>query len=450
MSMTEDTPASGSDQRIDPEADQAQMLDRSARRGALLGGLVSSGAVVAAAWLLGPSSLWLAVLALPAIALGTALAAGGARAARKQIRVAADRRIAVAEALLANIPDPVILVDRRSVIREMNPAALALLPGLRRNQPLSFALRAPEVLDGIEAVLRSGEATKVEYSERVPTERTFEVRIGPLATPGNGSEERDVMLFFRDLTDARRLEDMRVDFIANVSHELRTPLASLLGFIETLQGPAREDVEARARFLEIMREQARRMTRLIDDLLSLSRIELQAHMTPRNAVDLAAVARQIIDTLTPLARENRVSIEASLPDGPAMIRGERDELLRVVENLLENAIKYGGSGARVLIDLSPGGTMAEPKLRLSVRDFGPGIAPEHLPRLTERFYRGDATQSRQKGGTGLGLAIVKHIVVRHRGKLSIQSEPGRGAVFTADFPALAEGDAPTAPGRSGG
>ncbi|HSP24061.1 MAG TPA: ATP-binding protein [Saliniramus sp.] len=394
--------------------------------------------MIGAVFLLDALNLWLLALAPLVVLASGAIAASRARATRRQVLVAADRRVAVAEALLANIPDPVIMVDRRSLVRETNAAAVALLPALRKNHPLSFALRAPEVLDGIEEVLRSGTATKIEYSERVPTERSFEVLIGPLESPGSGNVgERDVMLFFRDLTDARRLENMRVDFIANVSHELRTPLASVLGFIETLQGPARNDPKARERFLEIIREQAQRMTRLIDDLLSLSRIELRAHMTPRALIDLAAVTRQIIDTLTPLARETEVTIEAALPETPIMIRGDRDELLRVVENLLENAIKYGGSGKRVEIGLASIRD-TDSRVRLSVRDFGPGIAPEHLPRLTERFYRGDATQSRQKGGTGLGLAIVKHIVVRHRGKLSIESVIGKGAVFTAEFPAAVE------------
>jgi two-component system, OmpR family, phosphate regulon sensor histidine kinase PhoR len=435
--MNEFKPPPGPGVRPDPAVIDMQMLDRSARRGALLGSVIACAAMIGGAYLVGFSP-WLLALAPPVVVASVAIAASRARATRREVLVAADRRVAVAEALLANIPDPVILVDRRSLVRETNAAAVALLPSLRKNHPLSFALRAPEVLDGIEAVLRSGAATKVEYSERVPTERNFEVLIGPIESPGNGSVgERDVMLFFRDLTDARRLENMRVDFIANVSHELRTPLASVLGFIETLQGPARNDAKARERFLEIIREQAQRMTRLIDDLLSLSRIELRAHMTPRALVDLAAVTRQIVDTLTPLARENEVTIEAALPEAPIMIRGDRDELLRVVENLLENAIKYGGSGKRVEIGLE---RIRDPDagVRLSVRDFGPGIAPEHLPRLTERFYRGDATQSREKGGTGLGLAIVKHIVVRHRGKLSIESDIGKGAVFTAEFPAAME------------
>jgi two-component system, OmpR family, phosphate regulon sensor histidine kinase PhoR len=431
-------PPPGPSLRPDPAAIEMQMLDRSARRGALLGSFIACVAMIGASFLLNTLDPWLLALAPLVIVGSVAIASSRARATRRQVLVAADRRVAVAEALLANIPDPVILVDRRSLVRETNAAAVALLPALRKNHPLSFALRAPEVLDGIEEVLRSGTATMVEYSERVPTERSFQVLIGPLERPGDGSVgERDVMLFFRDLTDARRLENMRVDFIANVSHELRTPLASVLGFIETLQGPARNDPKARERFLEIIREQAQRMTRLIDDLLSLSRIELRAHMTPRALVDLAAVTRQIVDALTPLARENGVAIETALPDIPVMIRGDRDELLRVVENLLENAIKYGGSGERVKVELERIDEI-DSGVRLSVRDFGPGIAPEHLPRLTERFYRGDATQSRQKGGTGLGLAIVKHIVVRHRGKLSIESEFGKGAVFIAEFPAAAE------------
>ncbi len=422
----------------EPEAAEAQALDRAARRGALLGASLSSVSMIGAALLLNGSALWLAAIAPVAIAAAVALSASVARARRRQVLVAADRRVAVAETLLAHIPDPVILVDRRSIVREANAAAIAIFPALRRNHPLSFALRAPDVLDGIEAVLRTGEVMKVEYAERVPTERIFEVQIGPLETPAESTPDgHDVMLFFRDLTTARRLETMRVDFIANASHELRTPLASVLGFVETLQGPARDDPKARERFLGIMREQALRMTRLIDDLLSLSRIELRAHMTPRAIVDLVPVARQIIDTLSPMARERDVEIIAHLPDGPATIHGDRDEMLRVVENLLENAVKYGASGKRVEVGLGPVDG-PDPAVRLVVRDFGPGVAPEHLPRLTERFYRANPAQTREKSSTGLGLAIVKHIVVRHRGKLSFESEPGEGMTVTAEFPAARE------------
>lgn len=421
--------------RPEPEAVDAQLLDRASRRGALIGGVVASAALVAGALLLDDGPLWLAALAVPAVVAGVALAASRARARRRKILVAADRRVAVAEALLANVPDPVILVDRRSVVREANAAALALFPGLRKLHPLSFGLRAPDVLDGVEEVLRNGRTAKVSYSQRVPAEVTFDVQIAALETEGDGGRaEPGVMLFFRDLTNARRLETMRVDFIANVSHELRTPLASVLGFIETLQGPARDDARARERFLAIMREQSLRMTRLIDDLLSLSRIELRAHVAPTEEVDLVPVIRQILDTLGPLAREGGVALAPDLPDAPAIARGDRDELLRVVENLVENAVKYGGSGGKVEVSLArreEGG----PVWRLDVRDYGPGVSADHLPRLTERFYRADVEQSRQKGGTGLGLAIVKHIVARHRGKLAIESEPGEGATFSVSLPA---------------
>ncbi|MCJ2129006.1 ATP-binding protein [Methylobacterium sp. E-045] len=349
--------------------------------------------------------------------------------------VAARTRHSIAEALLANIPDPVILVDRRSVVIEVNPAARMLLPALKLKHPLSFALRAPDVLDGIEEVLRTGAPLKTLYTTRVPTERAFEVQIGALPMPdGPGGGQPNVVLFLRDLTAARRLEAMRVDFVANASHELRTPLASLLGFIETLQGPAKADAPAREKFLGIMKTQAQRMTRLIDDLLSLSRIELREHVPPTQVVDLGQIARQMVDMQGPLARERGVSVTLDAPDPAYHVLGERDELARVVENLVENAVKYGGGNVVVGLERTFRPASGKPQIALSVRDDGPGIAPEHIPRLTERFYRVDVASSRQKGGTGLGLAIVKHIVNRHRGKLVIESEPDRGTTVRALLP----------------
>ena len=231
---------------------------------------------------------------------------------------------------------------------------------------------------------------------------------------------------------------MRVDFVANASHELRTPLASLLGFVETLQGPAREDEAARRKFLSIMREQAQRMSRLVDDLLSLSRIEQHLHVRPDTPVDLVGILRHIIDTLSPMAYDKNVTLKIEAP-ASVIVAGDRDELLRVAENLIENAIKYGAADAMtakkdVDIVIRANGAQAY----LSVRDYGPGIALEHLPRLTERFYRVDAGQSRAKGGTGLGLAIVKHIVARHGGRLNIESKPGEGATFSVALPLFRE------------
>nr|WP_239467937.1 ATP-binding protein [Microvirga arvi] len=388
----------------------------------------------------GHGDIWLLLWAAIAILAGL-LVAGPKRSlgVGGRPQPSNPQRSSIAEAVLTQIPDPVILVDQRAVVIEANKAAYGLLGGLKTGHPLSFALRSPDVLDGIQEVLRKGDPLKVEYSERVPTERTFEVHIGPLqGDPGMGVQA-GVVLFFRDLTSARRLEAMRADFVANASHELRTPLASVLGFIETLQGPARDDAKARERFLDIMKGQAQRMKRLIDDLLSLSRIEMRAHLSPTQTVDLVSLASHMVETLSPLAREKGVVIQAKLPEQPILVRGDRDELLRVAENLIENAVKYGESGGRVDVEVAPIGAShgaQGPHVAFTVQDYGPGIAPEHLPRLTERFYRADVAQSRDKGGTGLGLAIVKHIANRHRGHFDIVSELGQGARFTVTLPAV--------------
>ncbi|WP_018044947.1 ATP-binding protein [Methylobacterium sp. 88A] len=415
-------------------------MARGARRSAWIGAGIAATITVVASSVRGDLA---AIVAAGAVAIVIGGLVGSLNRPRRVAppEAAARTRHSIAEALLANIPDPVILVDRRSVVIEVNPAARTLLPALKLKHPLSFALRAPDVLDGIEEVLRTGAPLKTLYTTRVPTERAFEVQIGALPMPdGPGGGQPNVVLFLRDLTAARRLEAMRVDFVANASHELRTPLASLLGFIETLQGPAKADAPAREKFLGIMKTQAQRMTRLIDDLLSLSRIELREHVPPTQVVDLGQIARQMVDMQGPLARERGVSITLDAPDATYPVLGERDELARVVENLVENAVKYGGGNVVVGLERTLRPASGKPQIALSVQDDGPGIAPEHIPRLTERFYRVDVASSRQKGGTGLGLAIVKHIVNRHRGKLVIESEPDRGTTVRALLPERQAGD----------
>jgi two-component system phosphate regulon sensor histidine kinase PhoR len=334
--------------------------------------------------------------------------------------------------LIGAMPEPAVIVTWDERAAAANRPALDLLPGLRIGDPFVLGLRAPDVNDAHRRVMASGQAETVQWSERVPVERLFEVSVAPLMT--SGGQAVATLLTLRDQTEARRVERLRVDFIANASHELRTPLASLLGFIETLQGPAHDDAKARDRFLAIMGEQGRRMARLIEDLLSLSRIEQKQHLKPEAIVDLAQTARSVVDALTPMANDYGVEIRLSAPE-PVMVVGDRDELLRVAENLIENAIKYGvgpGSEAPGVVDVAVSG--AEKEGSLSVRDHGPGIAPEHLPRLTERFYRIDPVQSRAKNGTGLGLAIVKHILTRHRGRLTITSRVGQGSSFVATLP----------------
>jgi two-component system phosphate regulon sensor histidine kinase PhoR len=294
----------------------------------------------------------------------------------------------------------------------------------------------PELVDAIRRASKRREPQRVEFFERVPLDRWFEAFVTPVRLATGGDRHADILLMtFNDLSPLRRVEEMRADFIANASHELRTPLAALLGFIETLQGTAKDDPAAREKFLAIMLGQATRMARLIDDLLSLSRIELNVHLPPNTPVDLAPIVRQVVDGLQTLARDREVEIKVAAPTEPLIVLGDRDELVRALENLVENALKYGAAGKRVDITLTRAQTRAgAPEARVAVRDFGPGIAPEHLPRLTERFYRVDVADSRAQGGTGLGLALVKHVLNRHAGRLSIESMLGAGASFIMQLP----------------
>jgi two-component system phosphate regulon sensor histidine kinase PhoR len=341
------------------------------------------------------------------------------------------------EAVIAGLPDPVIVLDREGRVLAFNPHAGRMAPALRRGEPASLALRVPEIVEAIRRAVAGNEPQRVEFYERVPVDRWFAGCVTPVELPGAapGFERGLVLISVQDLTPLRRVEEMRADFVANASHELRTPLASLSGFIDTLQGPARDDPAARDRFMEIMKGQARRMARLIDDLLSLSRIELNAHLQPQTTADVAAVVRQVADALQVLARERGVTIDIEAPAEPLVVIGDRDELTRVFENLIENALKYGGRGKRVDITLERAeAAEGAGEAVVVVRDYGAGIAPEHLPRLTERFYRVDVGHSRAEGGTGLGLALVKHIVNRHRGRLTIESTLGEGAAFSVRLP----------------
>jgi len=337
---------------------------------------------------------------------------------------------ALLDAVVSGMPDAAIVLDREGRVISFNNAVRMIAPALARGAPASLALRVPEVVEAVRDAATGKGPRSVEFAQRVPVDRWFKVHVQPF-----GAARPMLLLTFHDLTPLHRAEQMRADFVANASHELRTPLASLSGFIDTLQGSAREDANARGRFLGIMKTQAARMARLIEDLLSLSRVELIEHMHPEAPVDLAPVVRQVVDGLRTLAPDRSVEIAVAPPASPLIVPGDRDELTRVFENLVENALKYGAAGKRVDIGFSSStASDGAPEVLVAIRDYGPGIAAEHLPRLTERFYRVDVTQSRAEGGTGLGLSLVKHILNRHRGKLSIESEAGKGATFTVRLP----------------
>lgn len=345
-------------------------------------------------------------------------------------------------AVLDLLPDPLILIDRDHGIRLINRAARGLFGDAAPGRPLAAVLRHPEVLESVDAVIDGEEAeAEIELSLPVPVARELTCSIAAFDKPL--SDGIVAALVFRDHTQSKRVERMRADFVANASHEIRTPLAALGGYIETLLGPAKDDPVARARFLTTMAAQVERMTRLVSDLLSLSRVELTEHTPPDDPVSLPIVLRRVVQSLEFRAQAKDCKVDIVLPEKLPAVVGDEGELEQVFTNLIDNAIKYGRQGGTVrvearLIDHVParsGWTGDSRPVSIAITDQGPGIAREHLPRLTERFYRVDAARSRDLGGTGLGLAIVKHIVNRHRGALTIDSTVGVGTVFTIYLPA---------------
>ena len=370
------------------------------------------------------------------------------------------------DGVFEGLADPVMVVaggeaddiaGRRIVLA--NAAARELLRISREGALLVSALRDPGVLEAVDEALFGGVVRTTDYGGTGAQTRHWRAITRPLPAAEGASL---ALLVLRDETDVRRMELMRVDFLANASHELKTPLASLSGFIETLKGHARDDPKARDKFLDIMATQADRMSRLVADLLSLSRIELNEHIPPSGRVDLARAAADVVDAVSILSADRKVTIQLDADDITAPVNGDRDEILQVVQNLVDNAIKYSAPGDTIQIVIRPdmtldqasapwsGGNRGAGATRLplvtpdresglryaavTVQDHGPGLAREHLPRLTERFYRVEGQKSGERAGTGLGLAIVKHIVNRHRGGLTVESEPGHGATFTAYFP----------------
>ena len=352
------------------------------------------------------------------------------------------------EAILEAIPEPLILVDRDRRVVRANAAARLLFGDSVAGRDLDAVLRYPDVLEAAEEYLAGApSAATVDIAWPGPPERHFAVRLARLPGTQNADDEPAILLVLHDVTTLKRAERMRADFVANVSHELRTPLSALLGFTETLQGAARDDAPARERFLGIMHEQAQRMTRLVRDLLSLSRIEELEHTPPTERIDVARVLGSVTDTLALQAKAKNATVEMDVGADVVPVTGDGDQLAQVFQNLIDNALKYGRPGGTVRI---VGRVSATAPLRVigqhrgatstrwvsvAIADDGEGIPREHLPRLTERFYRVDAARSRQLGGTGLGLAIVKHILNRHRGGVAISSEPGKGSVFTVWLPA---------------
>ncbi|MGD9806818.1 MAG: ATP-binding protein [Hyphomicrobiaceae bacterium] len=335
-------------------------------------------------------------------------------------------------AILDAMPDPAIAIDQDRVVLHANQHALDIFGSVRRGWPISLASRVPGLDEAIEGAMMTGRPEAVVLHERMPVERRLDATVAPLQ--GVDPSLPALLIVLHDNSEKDRLAQMRADFIAHASHELRTPLASLRGFIETLQGPAKDDAVARERFLTIMSAEALRMTRIIDDLLSLTRVEMRVHIPPTGRVEINEVIGEVVESLEPIASAVETTIQVETPPGARMVRGDRDEIVQVLVNILQNAIKYGRPRGAVVVNVTERADGPQRHVEIAVTDNGPGIAEEHLPRLTERFYRVDDRSSREKGGTGLGLAIVKHILTRHQGYLKIASQVGHGSTFTVGFP----------------
>jgi two-component system phosphate regulon sensor histidine kinase PhoR len=408
-------------------------------RGALLGMAVFGAACVFAVAYSGESALTVAIAAAALL-----LVAGFYFSRRSAIDVPKSSGV-MAEITSPSLPggvrdvleglaDPIIVLNATGHVLFANRASEILLGAGAERKHFSAVLRTPSVLEAVDRVAAGGETETVAFSFLVPVERHYEAfvaRVGSKGAPDAGL----VLVQLHDLTAMRRAEQMRADFVANASHELRTPLAAVSGFIDTLRGHAKDDAGARTKFLDIMSVETSRMRRLIEDLLSLTRIELNEHNPPAGETDLASIVRDAAAALAPLAQADGVTIDVA-PHQPLPVVGDRDELIQVFQNLIHNAIKYGRSNGRVTVTLGrAAGPRADGMAFASIRDEGEGLPPDAIPRLTERFYRVDVKRSRERGGTGLGLAIVKHILNRHQGRLQIESTLGAGSTFTVYLPA---------------
>jgi len=339
----------------------------------------------------------------------------------------------VIDDLVNNFAGPALAADGAGRLLMANMEAQGLFPLLREGRPLAGAIRNNAFLAALDDVLGGKPAAQAAFTLKKPKRRLLALLSGL-----KGREGARIFIHFRDRSEEENLARMRMSFISSASHELRTPLASILGFIETLRGPAKNDEAARAEFLAIMEAQALRMKRLVDDMLNLSRIEANRHLPPEGEADLAEIVRRVAALLTPVAKEKEVDLQVRIEVEDGRIRGDAGQVEQIVLNLAENAMTYGREGGRVRISLRRvRDGQGRARLALSVRDWGPGIEKKHIPRLTERFYRVDKLVSRNAGGTGLGLAIVKHLAGRHGGWLEIESQPGKGACFTVSFPAPA-------------
>jgi two-component system phosphate regulon sensor histidine kinase PhoR len=400
-------------------------------------GIIAGGAVVMAA---GATGMWIdGALAVLLACISFFLKSSSAYS--RQTQTSDSAKIVsglpqIAREVFEGLPDPLLLAQSSGRVVFANRSMRALIGIGAEDKHVSAVLRTPNVLQAVDRTAATGEPASIEFILHVPVERHYQAYIAR-----TGDKPYLTAVLLHDLTAMKRAEEARADFVANASHELRTPLAAVSGFIDTLRGHAKDDEVAREKFLGIMSVEASRMRRLIDDLLSLTRIELNEHVPPSGRVDVTGVIRDAVAVLGPLAEIDGVTISVDAVPNLPLVVGERDELIQLFQNLIHNAVKYGKPGGHVwvttrLSEPAPGRRGTGAMISVAIRDDGEGIPRAALPRLTERFYRVDVKRSRERGGTGLGLAIVKHIVNRHQGRLQVESVQGEGSQFTVFLPAV--------------
>lgn len=344
------------------------------------------------------------------------------------------------EILVDTLPDMLIMTDEELRIVRTNRSARMMFGQNLAGKHLNEIFESDVLINAVITVVESLKGREVDFHIAEPEPKDIHAIIErfPIASKGGMA----VIITLNDVTQLKRIQKMRADFVANASHEIRTPLTSIAGLVELLQGPAKDDKEAHPKFLGMMAEQAERMKNLISDLLSLSKIEMNAHSVPTGEVEVLRVIKHEKDHFEWAAKQKEITINLDVTEGLPKIRGEENELKQVLHNLIGNAIKYGNQGSEVLVsarvtsDLprDPNFVKTKRVMQVTVRDEGEGIPKEHLPRLTERFYRVDSARTRKVGGTGLGLAIVKHILHRHRGVMKVESVVGEGSSFHVYLP----------------
>ena len=340
----------------------------------------------------------------------------------------------VVKGLLNILPSPYILIDRNGRLTFINAEAKSIVPDSQIGSHISNVFRSPVFLSAVENAILKDKEKILSFEIETPQFRQLKAHIFFISSSKIPNSFNDIFIQFTDESTHIRSEKIRTDFVANASHELRTPLTSIMGYIETLQGHAKKDVKMQKVFLDLMNKQAGKMERLISDLMSLSRLEIDELKPISSTCSVKEIIEELVNSLKPLSVDNNVSLSFKIPKNFSSVIGDPSQLRQLFSNLIENAIKYSGTKSKVNIYISK--EKNKDMFGVVVEDNGHGIAPEHLSRLTERFYRANSSAEIEKEGTGLGLSIVKHILIRHRGKLQIDSKLGKGSKFIAWLPKM--------------